>query len=92
MYNNEMSSAYIASIIGYFAAIIGIFTFIPQAYDIWKTKSTKGISLLTFVLIVFMSILWIIYGVLLQAFPILLVNIVVLFLASYIVFMKFKYK
>ena len=87
-----MSNYQIAELIGYIAAILGIFSFLPQAYDIWKTKNTKSISLLTFSLIVVIALLWIIYGLLLFAAPILLVNIVVFFVALYIVTMKIKYK
>ena len=87
-----MSNYQIAELIGYIAAILGIFSFLPQAYDIWKTKNTKSISLLAFSLIVVIALLWIIYGLLLFAAPILLVNIVVFFVALYIVTMKIKYK
>jgi len=88
----RMNNAQIAEIVGYLAAMLGIFSFIPQAYNIWKTKNTKSISLLTFLLIAAISFLWIIYGSLLHSAPILLVNIVVFFVALYIVIMKLKYK
>lgn len=88
----RMTNAQIAELIGYAAAILGIFSFLPQAYDIWKTKNTKSISLLTFSLIVVIALLWVAYGLLLSAAPILLVNVVIFFVASYIVTMKLKYK
>lgn len=74
------------------AAAIGIVMFLPQAIRIWKTKNTQSISLLTFTLIAAGSICWIVYGILLAATPVLLVNVVVLGLSAFIVAMKAKYK
>lgn len=87
-----MSSVQVANLFGFIAAGIGIVMFIPQAIQIWKTKNTKSISLISFSLLGLASICWIIYGILLAAAPILLVNTVVLALSLFIVVMKLKYK
>jgi MtN3 and saliva related transmembrane protein len=87
-----MNTLVVADIFGYMAAGIGIVMFIPQALQVWKTKNTKSISLSTFILFDIASVLWIIYGVLRIAYPVIVVNSVLLFLTTYIVFMKLKYK
>ena len=86
-----MSPAQIANIIGFLAAGIGIIMFLPQAISVWRTKDTKSISFVSFLLFDLASLLWTIYGLLLGAAPIILVNSVLLVLNSFIVAMKIKY-
>ncbi len=87
-----MSISQIANIIGYIAAGVGIITFFPQAFNVWKTKNTKSISLGTFVMLALVSILWTTYGFLIIAYPVILVNVVVFVMTAYITIMKLKYK
>lgn len=86
-----MSPLEIANILAYIAAGIGIVMFIPQAIRIWKTKNTKSISLVSFSLFGFASLLWTVYGLIMKAPPIVLVNVVIMILSLYIVLMKLKY-
>jgi len=81
----------IADIFGYIAAGIGIFMFLPQAIQVYKTKNTKSISLATFLLVGTSSLFWLMYGFLKLAYPVLLVNVVLITLTSYIVVMKKKH-
>jgi len=92
MYNITMDAVQIANLFGFIAAGIGIVMFVPQAVQVWKTKNTKSISLATFILLSTSSVFWLIYGILLIAKPVLLVNAVVLILSLYIAAMKLKYK
>lgn len=87
-----MDLVQIADLFGFVAAGIGIVMFLPQAISIQKTKNTKSISLLTFVLLSLASVSWLIYGSFPIKLPVLIVNTVILFLSIYIVTMKIKYK
>lgn len=87
-----MDTVQIANVLGFLAAGIGIFMFLPQTIRIWKTKDTKAISLASFLLLALSSIIWTTYGILLSAPPIILVNTVLAILSAYIVLMKLKYK
>lgn len=87
-----MDQKIITDLIGYIAVVIGASMFLPQAIKVWRTKETKGISLLSFSLLTLVSLLWTIYGFLLNAIPVILVNIIVGILSLLIVFMKLKYK
>lgn len=87
-----MNATQIANLFGFAGAGIGIVTFIPQAVQIWKTKNTKSISLVSFSLLDLSTASWIVYGILLVATPVLLVNVVILALSVFIVMMKLKYK
>ncbi len=82
----------IANIIGYAAAILGSAMFMPQAITVWKTKQTKGISLMSFIMLTIVSCLWFVYGFLLHAMPVMIVNAILTVLSLYIVLMKLKYK
>lgn len=87
-----MNTIQIANLFGFIAAGIGIVMFVPQAVQVWKTKNTKSISLATFTLFALASAFWLIYGILLSAIPVLLVNAVLLVLSLYIAVMKLRYK
>lgn len=86
-----MSSVEIANILGYIAAGIGIVMFLPQAIQVWKTKNTKSISLISFLLFGIASLLWTVYGIIMKAPPIIVVNLVIVVLSAFIVLMKIKY-
>ena len=60
--------------IGYFAAFCTTIAFIPQAYKVWKTKSTKDISLSMFIIFTTGVLSWLIYGITIANFPIILAN------------------
>lgn len=86
-----LSTVQLANVFGFLAAGIGIVMFMPQAISVYKTKNTKSLSLFSFTLFTLASLLWTIYGVLLIALPIIIVNVVLLLLNSFIVIMKIKY-
>jgi MtN3 and saliva related transmembrane protein len=87
-----MDTQTLANIIGYAAATIGAIMFMPQAITIWKTKQTKGVSLMSFSLLAIVSCLWFAYGILMHATPVVLVNAIIAILSVFIIFMKLKYK
>ncbi len=86
-----MNTNQIADLFGYVAAAIGIVMFMPQAIQVYKTKNTKSISLITFILFCVASALWVTYGVLRGAMPVIIVNSVLVILNAYIVGMKLKH-
>jgi MtN3 and saliva related transmembrane protein len=82
----------ITDILGYAAAIGTTSAFIPQTYRVFKTKRTEDLSLGTFFLLCTGIILWIIYGVLVNAMPIILANSTTFAMTFYILVMKIKHK
>ena len=86
-----MNTAQIADIIGYVTAGIGIVMFLPQVIKSYKIEQTKDISFLTYILLAVSTFLWVIYGVLMRAIPIILVNTVVCILSILLLFLKRKY-
>jgi len=82
----------IIDIIWYIAAILTTIAFLPQVYKIWKTKSTKDISLVMFILFSIWILLWLIYWLLLSSYPIIIANIITFILSVIILYFKLKYK
>ena len=78
--------------IGFFAGFCTTIAFIPQALKVWKTKSTKDISLLMFLIFTTGVISWLFYGILISDFPIIVANSITLLLSIFILFYKIKYK
>ena len=81
-----------ASILGYFAGAQTTISFIPQVIKIWKTKSTKDISLITFIAFCLGVFLWMLYGIILHSLPVIIANLIGLLLGLIILILKIKYK
>lgn len=63
--------AILATSIGVFMGISNL----PQALKIFKRKSAKDISLVTYLIVEFGSIIWVFYGLEIKSFPIVVPNI-----------------
>lgn len=80
------------TILGLVAATLTTVAFLPQMIKTWKSKSAKDVSsgmLITFCIGVF---LWLIYGIYLQALPIILANLLTLIFNLIILGFKIKYR
>ena len=87
-----MLSDFILKYVGFFAAFCTTFAFLPQAAKVWKTKSTKDISLYMFIIFTAGVFSWLIYGITISDTPIILANAVTLALSLFILVYKIKYK
>ena len=79
-------------LIGYLAAFLTTSSFVPQVVHTFKTKDVRGISLAMYSAIVVGITLWLVYGLLLNAWPIVVANAVTLSLTLAILAMKLKYR
>ncbi len=79
-------------LIGYIAACLTTFSFIPQALKTFRTKDVSGISLTMYGCFTAGVALWLVYGFMLGAWPIVIANIITLSLALSIFWMKLKYR
>lgn len=79
------------NVIGLLAALLSTIAMVPQVIKIYKTKNTKGLSLMTFVILSSAIFLWFIYGLLISAFPIIIGNGIGFILTIFIVVMKIKH-
>ncbi len=76
--------------VGLLAAAGTTAAFIPQVIQIIKTRDTKGISLIMYIIFTAGITLWLAYGILLNDTPIIIANSVTLALAVTILFLKIK--
>ena len=80
------------SYIGFFAAFCTTVAFLPQAIKVYKTKSTKDISLYMFLIFTVGVLSWLIYGLIINDLPVILANAVTLILSFFILIYKIRYK
>jgi len=78
--------------IGLIAGLLTTTAFIPQVWKIYRTKSGKDISGRMFSILSAGIVLWLIYGVLVRSFPLILTNAVTLVLSLAIIGLKFRYR
>ena len=83
---------FIIKYIGFFAAFCTTFAFLPQAIKVYKSKSTKDISLYMFLIFTIGVLSWLIYGLIINDWPVILANAVTLILSFFILIYKLKYK
>lgn len=76
--------------VGTLAGTLTTIAFIPQVIKTWKTRSARDISLLMFLLFSTGVLLWLVYGILLNAMPIIIANGITLALSASILVMKVK--
>lgn len=77
--------------IGIAAAILTTAAYAPQAYQAWRTRSTRDVSLPMFLMMVTGITLWLIYGLMIGDLPLILANAVTLLLAGAILVAKLRF-
>ena len=77
-----------ADLVGIIAGIFSTLSFLPQALKVWRTHSTKDLSLGMYVLYTSALLLWGFYAWLIASWPLLLTEIFTLVLSLYILIMK----
>lgn len=78
-------------LIGYLAAFLTTCSFVPQALHTFRTRDVTGISLGMYSVFTLGVALWLVYGLTLAAWPIVVANAITLALAGMILGMKVVY-
>jgi MtN3 and saliva related transmembrane protein len=78
-------------LIGYIAACLTTLSFIPQALKTFRTQDVSGISLSMYSMFASGVALWLVYGLLLAAWPIIIANAITLSLTLGILLMKLRF-
>lgn len=79
-------------ILGLVAGTITSITFLPQVIKIWKTKSSKDLSMSMLALLILGVSMWLLYGILVLDAAIIYTNSMVLTMSLVMLFFKIKYK
>ena len=77
-------------IMGYLAAFLTTAAFLPQTYKINQSRDTKAISLAMYVMFTLGVALWLVYGILLKSWPLIVANGVTVLMAITILILKLK--
>jgi MtN3 and saliva related transmembrane protein len=77
-------------LIGYIAGGLTTAAYFPQAFKVYKTKHTRDISMIMFLFMTIGIAGWFIYGLMVNALPIILANGISLLLSIYILIMKIR--
>lgn len=80
------------TIIGLWAAGCTTFALLPQVQKTLRSRKTSDISLPMYLLFTIGIILWLIYGIMLDALPIILANTISLVFSLTILILKLIYK
>jgi len=78
--------------LGSLAGALTTVAFFPQLLKVWRTKSTKDISLGMFSIFCVGVLVWFIYGILIDDAPVIIANFLVFVQALIIVAFKVRYK
>ena len=86
-----MTPAYLTDAVGSIAAFLTTVSFVPQVWQTFRTRDVSGISLGMYSVFIVGIALWLAYGLMLQAWPIMIANAITLLLALSILMMKLLY-
>ena len=79
-------------LVGYVAATLTTCSFVPQAWLTFRTRDVRGISLGMYTAFTVGVALWLLYGVLMAAWPIVIANAITLALAGTVLTLKLRYR
>lgn len=82
----------VQELIGYAAAILTTVSFVPQAILTLRTRNVSGISLGMYSCFTAGVALWLVFGISLGQWPLILANAITLALASVILWTKIRYR
>lgn len=82
----------LTNVIGYTATVVGTCLMLPQIIKSWKTRSVGDLSLGMVTLYFFNCLLWLTYGILIVAVPVIIANGIGLVISIVQVGLKLKYR
>jgi MtN3 and saliva related transmembrane protein len=80
------------NLIGTIAAVLTTMAFLPQAWRSWRTRNLSGVSLAMYSLFTLGVFLWLVYGILLGQWPIIVANAITFVLSCSILFLKIRHR
>ena len=78
-------------LVGYAAGLLATAAFVPQVAKTFKARSARDISLGMYVLFCAGVALWLIYGLLIASWPVIVSNTVTLVLSSVVLVLKLRH-
>ena len=78
-------------IFGILAAVLTTVSFLPQVLHTLRTRDTRSLSLGMYAIFTAGVACWLVYGILLGAWPIIAANVITLLLAGCVLVMKIRH-
>lgn len=79
-------------LLGLAAGGLTTLSFVPQVLKIWRSRSAKDVSYGMFLLFSLGVLLWLVYGIARETWPLILANAVTLVLALTVLVLKFRFE
>jgi len=80
------------TLLGLVAGTLTTAAFVPQLIKVWRSRSTRDISLAMYGIITTGILLWLIYGILIDSVPVIAANAVTLVVALMILALKIRHR
>lgn len=77
--------------LGSIAATLTTTSFIPQVWQVWRSRHTKDISLGMYAIFTIGVVMWLFYGILIGSWPIIIANSITVCLAGTVLVMKLRF-
>lgn len=81
-----------ATLLGMLGGTLTTASFFPQVVKTWKSRSTKDVSLVMFLMLSVGIFFWIVYGFMIGSLPVIVSNCVSFVFTLIILVLKFIYK
>ncbi len=78
------------TVLGLIAASCTTIAFLPQVIKAFRTRETKDISLIMYIVLVTGVFLWLVYGIIIEDIPLILANSLTLLFAAVVLILKLK--
>lgn len=78
--------------VGHAGSLLSSITFMPQVYKVWQTKRTQDLSLSMMFIVFTSTLVWIIYGVGLMLWPVIICNSIIAILSLMLIYFKFTFE
>lgn len=78
--------------VGHFGSFLSSVTFLPQVYKTWKSRSAGDLSLVMMLIVTTSTIVWLIYGIALMLWPVIIANSIICALSILLIIFKLSFK
>ena len=78
--------------VGFTAGALTTVAFLPQLQRTWRTRSADDVSLAMLLTFTTGVLLWFVYGLLVQSWPIVVTNVVTFLLTAAILILKLRFR
>ena len=77
--------------LGYVAGTLTTVAFVPQVFRLWRTRSVRDISLGMYLTFTAGVALWVAYGLMIDALPVIVTNAITLVFAGAVLVLKLRF-